>query len=284
MKKILVIFVFGFFFLMPFTASAQIVVTDPIEIGVSSVIQDITRANAVIQAAESKIEVELSALKYVRQGQQLINQIQNLQQESSQLIGAVNNIESTVMMPANELEGLKNSLTAGEASMTNIINMENGNPVMQGFMKNYQTTYGSQSLNLSTYSGQTAALQNQYNTANTQAMQTAGYAQSVLSNAQKNQNLISQLGSNIAAAHGSVSAQQATGQAVVALTEEVNQSNKLLAEQAKLQAVQAGTQDSQPAVTGAAKSTYVPPALISYSNSGSPFGTYPAVTNFGIGK
>ncbi len=284
MKKLIFIFIFSFLFIFPAVVSAQILVTDPIEIGVSSVIQDITRANTVIQAAESKIQVELSALKYVRQGQQLMNQVQNMQQESSQLIGAVNNIESTVMMPANELQGLKNSLTAEQASMQNIINMENGNPVMQGFMKNYQSEYGAQALNLPTYSGQTAALQNQYNTANTQAMQTAGYAQSVLSNAQKNQNLISQLGSNVAAANGSVAAQQATGQAVVALTEEVNQTNKLLAEQSKLQAIQAGTQDSQPAVT-ATKSTYVPPALISYSNSsGSPFGSYPNVTNFGIGK
>ncbi|MHB8232088.1 MAG: hypothetical protein ACYDDB_04220 [bacterium] len=285
MKKLIFILIFSFIFLflMPITASAQIVVTDPISIGVQSVIKDITAANVAIQTAESKIEVELSALKYVRQGQQLMNQIQNLQQESSSLIGAVNNIESTVMMPANELEGLKNSLTAEQASMQNIINMEHGNPLMQGFMQNYQNEYGAQALNLPTYSGQTAALQGQYNTANTQAMQTGAYAQGILNNSTRQQNLISQLGSNVAAAHGSVAAQQATGQAVVALTEEVNQTNKLLAQQAKLQAVQAGTQSSAVLAQTSSQSTYVPPALTSYPSSGrSPFGTYPAVTNFGI--
>ena len=83
MKKLIFIFIFSFLFIFPAVVSAQILVTDPIEIGVSSVIQDITRANTVIQAAESKIQVELSALKYVRQGQQLMNQVQNMQQESS---------------------------------------------------------------------------------------------------------------------------------------------------------------------------------------------------------
>ncbi|MHB1697934.1 MAG: hypothetical protein ACYCSQ_07545 [bacterium] len=285
MKKILVIFIFGFLFLMPITASAQIVVTDPVSIGIQAVIKDITAANVAIQAAESKIEVELSALKYVRQGQQLMSQIQNLQQESSSLIGAVNNIESSVMMPADELEGLKNSLTAEQASMQNIINMEHGNPLMQGFMQNYQNEYGAQALNLPTYSGQNSALQNQYNTANTQAMQTGAYAQGILNNAQANQNLISQLGSNIAAAHGSVAAQQATGQAVVALTEEVNKTNKLLAEQAKLAAVQAGQAES--AGQAATATATVPAAIAPVNNNSawrSPFGTYPNVTNFGIGN
>ena len=284
MKKLILIFIFSFILNQVFmvrNASAQIVVTDPISIGVQAVIKDITAANTEIQAAESKIMVELSALKYVRQGQQLMAQIQNLQQESSSLIGAVNNLESTTMMPANELEGLKNSLTSEEASMTNIINMENGNPLMQGFMKNYQGEYGAQSLNLPTYSGQTAALQNQYQTANTQAMQTAGYAQSVLNNAATNQHLISQLGANVAAAHGSVSATQATGQAVVALTEEVNQTNKLLAEQAKLQAVQAGQAES----AGQAATAPATPvaAIVPINNNSawrSPFGSYPNVTNF----
>ncbi|MCL4322030.1 MAG: hypothetical protein M0016_00230 [Deltaproteobacteria bacterium] len=211
-----------------------------------------------------------------------MNQIQNLQQESSQLIGAVNNIESTTMMPMNELEGLKNSLTAEQASMQNIINMENGNPAMQGFMQNYQNVYGAQALNLPTYSGQNQALQAQYNTANTQAMQTAGYAQGILNNSTQQQNLISQLGSNVAAAHGSVSAQQATGQAVVALTEEVNQTNKLLAEQAKLQAVQAGQAESagQAATAPATPAAYIPAPVSNNSAWASPFGSYPNVTNF----
>jgi conjugal transfer/entry exclusion protein len=272
-------------FFIPQTASAQGIITfDPVTAGIQAVIQEITAANTAIQAAESKIQVELSALKYVRQGQQLMNQIQNLQQESSSLIGAVNSIESTVMMPANELEGLKNSLTAEQASMQNIIGMENGNPLMQGVLQNYQNTYGAQALNLPTYSGQAAALQNQYNTANTQAGQTAGYAQGILNNSQNQQHLVEQLGSNIGKANSAVSAKQATGQAVVALTEEINQTNKLLAEQAKLQAVHDGTQSSAVA-SQLPPSTYVPSALTSYPSSGSsPFGTYPAVTNFGIGK
>jgi conjugal transfer/entry exclusion protein len=272
--------------LIPQTASAQIITLDPVTAGIQSIIQEITAANTAIQAAESKIQVELSALKYVRQGQQLMNQIQNLQQESSSLIGAVNNIESTVMMPADELEGLKNSLMAEQASMSNIINMENGNPLMQGFMQNYQNVYGQNQLfNANTNQSYYGNVAGQYNKANTQAMQTAGYAQGILNNSTQQQNLISQLGSNVAAAHGSVAAQQATGQAVVALTEEVNQTNKLLAEQAKLAAVQAGTKDSQSAASATALSTTVPVQPTQMPASDYPtFGSYPNVTNFGIGK
>lgn len=197
----------------------------------------------------------------------------------------MNNIESTVMVPAAELAGLKNSLTAEQTSMQNIIAQEHGNPLMQGFLQNYNNTYGGQSLNQATYTGQNQALQGQYNTANTQSMQTAGYAQGILNNSTQQQNLISQLGANVAAAHGSVAAQQATGQAVVALTEEVNQTNKLLAEQAKLQAVKAGAQAAQEQ-NAAINATTANPAItpINPPEASNPFGIYPNVTNFGIGK
>lgn len=55
MKKILFIFVLGFLFLIPVrNAGAQIIVTDPISIGIQAVIKDITAANTAIQAAESR--------------------------------------------------------------------------------------------------------------------------------------------------------------------------------------------------------------------------------------
>lgn len=276
MKKIIFLLFLSILFI-PQTASAQIITLDPVTAGIQAIIKQITAANVAIQAAESKIQVELSALKYVRQGQQLMNQVQNMQQEASGLMGAVNNLEGTVMMPANELQGLKNSLTAEQATMTNIISMENGNPAMQGFLQNYQNTYGNQ-FN-SSLPVQNQNIQNQLNTANTQAGQSAGYAQGILNNSSNQQHLVEQLGSNIGKANSAVSAEQATGQAVVALTEEVSQTNKLLAEQAKLQAMQAGQQDSAVSV---ASQTYSPPPLKIYNSSGNPFGTYPPVTNFGI--
>ncbi|RZD18991.1 MAG: hypothetical protein EVG15_02495 [Candidatus Acididesulfobacter diazotrophicus] len=280
MKKLTFLLFFMFLFLMPVTVSAQGIITfDPVTAGIQAVIKEITAANTAIQAAESKIQVELSALKYVRQGQQLMNQVQNMQQEASGLMGAVNNLEGTVMMPANELQGLKNSLTAEQASMTNIISMENGNPAMQGFLQNYQNTYGSNSLYNSNLPQQNQNMQNQYQTADTQSGQTAGYAQGILNNSQNQQHLVEQLGSNIGKANSAVSAEQATGQAVVTLTEEVNQLNKLEAERAKLAAMQAGQQDS---AVSTASQTYSPPALKIYDSSGNPFGTYPPVTNFGI--
>ncbi len=265
----------------PLSVSAQIITFDPITAGIQSIIKSITAANTAIQAAESKIEVELSALKYVRQGQQLLNQVQELQRESSSLIGAVNNIEGTVMMPATELQGLKNSLTSEESNMQNIISQEKalGNPQMSQFLQNYQNTYGDNSLNTSSIPGQINSMQNQYQTSNTQAGQTAAYGQSVLDNSQNNQHLISQLGVNVAQANSPVSAEQANGQAVVALTEEVNQTNKLLAEQAKLQAVQAGANASAMQNSLAEESQSVTPAVpIVYSGyGGNPFGNYPDV-------
>ena len=268
----------------PLTAGAQIVTMDPISIGIQSIIQHLNAANTFIQAAESKIQTELSALTYVRQGQQLMNQIQQLQQESSSLIGAVNNIEGTVMMPAQELAGLKNSLTSEQENMQNIIAQEKalGNPQMSQFLQNYANTYGDYGTANETPVQAAQGAYNQYNSANTQAAQTAAYGQSVLDNSQNNQHLISQLGANVAAAHGQVAAEQANGQALVALTEEVNQLNKLEAQQAKLKAMQAGAKDSQQAANAANSANMKvftvptpPPA------SGSGFGTYPNVTNFG---
>ena len=285
-KRILIFLLFSVIIFTPLTASAQIVVTDPISIGVQSIIQHLSAVNTAIQAAESKIEVELSALKYVRQGQQLMNQIQELQQESSSLIGAVNNIEGTVMMPVGELQGLKNSLTNEEESMQNIIAQEKalGNPQMSQFLQNYYDEYGNPAAG--TYLAQNQNLQNQYQTANTQAAQTAAYGQSVLNNSQNNRHLISQLGANVAAAKGTVAAEQANGQALVALTEEVNQLNKLEAQKAKLAAVQAGTQTSQSntaATQAQAPITIITPSAGTASAS-DPFGTYPAVTHFSIGR
>ncbi|MHB1692854.1 MAG: hypothetical protein ACYCUW_03100, partial [bacterium] len=220
---------FSVILFIPQTASAQIVTLDPVTAGIQSIIKEITAANMAIQAAEAKIQVELSALKYVRQGQQLMNQVQNMQQEASGLMGAVNNLQGSVMMPAAELAGLKNSLTSEEANMQNIISMENGNPAMQGFLQNYQNTYGNTSLYNSNLPNQYKSMTNQYSTFNTQSGQTAGYAQGILNNSSNQQHLVEQLGSNIGKANSAVSAEQATGQAVVALTEEVNQTNKLLA-------------------------------------------------------
>ena len=211
-----------------------------------------------------------------------MNQVQQLQQESSGLISAVNNIEGTVMMPANELAGLKNSLTAEETSMTNIISMENGNPLMQGFLQNYQNTYGDYSTASETPQQAATGAFNQYSTANTTAMQTGGYAQGILNNSSNQQHLVEQLGSNITKTNSAVSAEQANGQTLVALTEEVNQLNKLEAEQAKLAALQAGEKNSQNAAQAANTQNEqiftvpTPPAL----PVGSGFGTYPDVTNF----
>ncbi|MHB1692527.1 MAG: hypothetical protein ACYCUW_01405, partial [bacterium] len=237
---LIIFLLFSVILFIPQTASAQIITLDPVTAGIQSIIKEITAANMAIQAAESKIQVELSALKYVRQGQQLMNQVQNMQQEASGLMGAVNNLQGSVMMPANELIGLKNSLTSEEASMQNIISMENGNPAMQGFLQNYQNTYGNTSLYNSNLPNQYKSMTNQYKTENVQSGQTAGYAQGILNNSSNQQHLVEQLGSNIGKANSAVSAEQATGQAVVALTEEVNQTNKLLAEQAKLAATKAG--------------------------------------------
>ncbi|MHB1692965.1 MAG: hypothetical protein ACYCUW_03665, partial [bacterium] len=67
-----------------------------------------------------------------------------------------------------------------------------------------------------------------------------------------------------------------------ALTEEVNQTNKLLAEQAKLAATKAGIEAANSEVNLTPAST---PAVnpVIYSNpAGNPFGNYPDVTNFGI--
>jgi conjugal transfer/entry exclusion protein len=282
---LLIFLLFFSILFIPQTASAQIVTLDPVTAGIQAIIKQITAANVAIQAAESKIQVELSALKYVRQGQQLMNQVQNMQQEASGLMSSVNNLEGTVMMPANELQGLKNSLTSEEATMTNIISMENGNPAMQGFLQNYQNTYGDTSLYNSNLPTQNTAMQNQYSTSNTQSGQTAGYAQGILNNSSNQQHLVEQLGSNIGKANSAVSAEQATGQAVVTLTEEVNQLNKLEAEQAKLAAVQAGTAAGQ-AKTGAeaaqAPTTIITPINNTVSGGSSPFGTYPPVTNFGL--
>lgn len=268
----------------PLTASAQIVTMDPISIGIQSIIQHLNAANTVIQAAESKIQVELSALKYVRQGEQLMNQIQELQQESSTLLNSVNNIEGTVMMPAGELQGLKNSLTTDQENMQNIIAQEKalGNPQMSQFLQNYANTYGDYGLVNATNASPAAywnAAGNQYSTANTQAAQTAAYGQSILDNSQNSQHLISQLGANVAAAKGTVAAEQANGQALVALTEEVNQLNKLEAQKAKLSALQAGTADSQGAAQRENSATIgiaappIPPA----NPDGQEFGNYPNV-------
>ena len=282
--------VFLFFAFTPLTASAQGIITfDPVTAGIQSIIQGLTAANAAIQAAESKIEVELSALKYVRQGQQLMNQVQELQQESSSLIGAVNNIEGTVMMPAAELQGLKNTLTSEESSMQNIISQEKalGNPQMSQFLQNYYNEYGSGSygfVNETPQEAQTGAY-NQYNAANTQAAQTAAYGQSLLNNSKSNQHLISQLGANVAAAHGQVAAEQANGQALVALTEEVNQLNKLEAQKAKLEALQSGAKDAQQAASAQTIANTTPAQPTAFPASDNPvFGQYPDVTNFGIGR
>ena len=290
--------VFLFFAFTPLTASAQILVTDPISTGIQAIIQHLAAANTAIEAAESKIQTELSALTYARQGQQLMNQIQELQQESSTLLTSVNNIEGTVMMPAGELQGLKNSLTEEQTNMQNIIAQEKalGNPQMSQFLQNYANTYGGSfaagpdtllgAKNPAQYYSNIA---NKYSTANTQAAQTAGYAQSVLNNSQNNQHLISQLGANVAAAHGQVAAEQANGQALVALTEEVNQLNKLEAQQAKLKAMQAGTTDAIKATSAETHVNVQPPNPVSFTSAdmpsgSSPFGTYPNVTNFGIGS
>ena len=285
----LTIFLFLLFYaalLTPSKASAQITTFDPVTTGIQAIIQDLTAANTAIQAAESKIQVELSALKYVRQGEQLMNQIQELQQESSSLIGAVNNIEGTIMMPAAELQGLKNTLTGEEASMKNLIAQEQANPEMSQYLQNYAGTYGSSGLyNATTNPSYYGNVSNQYQTAGTQSAQTAAYAQSVLNNSQNNQHLISQLGANVAAAHGTVAAEQANGQALVALTEEVSQLNKLEAQRAKLQAVQAGAVDSQQAAATKhiATETFAQPYQMPASDNFT-FGTWPNVTNFGIRK
>ena len=279
--------VFLFFAFTPLTASAQILVTDPISTGIQAIIQHLAAANTAIEAAESKIQTELSALTYARQGQQLMNQIQELQQESSTLLTSVNNIEGTVMMPASELQGLKNSLTEEQMNMQNIIAQEKalGNPQMSQFLQNYANTYGDYGTANETPTQAAQGAYNQYNTANTQSAQTAAYGQSILDNSQNNQNLISQLGANVAAAHGQVAAEQANGQALVALTEEVNQLNKLEAQQAKLKAMQAGAKDSQQAASVATEKntpvfTVTPPP----EKVGAGFGQYPNVTNFGIGR
>ena len=287
-KRILIFLLFSVILFTPLTASAQIVVTDPISIGIQSIIQGLTAANTAIQAAESKIQAELSALTYARQGEQLMNQIQELQQESSTLISSVNSIEGTVMMPAGELAGLNNALESEKQGMQNIIAQEQalGNPQMNQFLQNYANTYGSSGLYGETtnegYYGNTA---NQYQTANTQAAQTAAYGQSILDNSQNSQHLISQLGANVAAAHGQVAAEQANGQALVALTEEVNQLNKLEAQKAKLAALQAGAVDSQQAAAAqhVATATTVQPYQMPAGDNFT-FGTWPNVTNFGIGR
>ena len=285
---LLIFLLFSVILFTPGAASAQIITLDPVTVGIQAIIQSLTAANTAIQAAESKIEVELSALKYVRQGKQLMNQIQELQQESSSLIGAVNNIEGTIMMPSGELQGLKNSLTSEQENMQNIIAQEKagGNPQMSQFLQNYYNEYGTSGLfNATTNQGYYGNVSNEYKTAGTQSAQTAAYAQSVLNNSQNNRHLISQLGANVAAAHGTVAAEQANGQALVALTEEVNQLNKLEAQKAKLAAIQAGTMDSQQAsgtehiATATSVQPYQMPAGDSFT-----FGTWPNVTNFGIGR
>ena len=286
--SLLMFLLFSVILFTPGTASAQIITLDPVTVGIQSITQSLTAANTAIQAAESKIEVELSALKYVRQGEQLMNQIQELQQESSSLIGAVNNIEGTIMMPVGALQGLKNSLTSEQENMQNIIAQEKalGNPQMSQFLQNYYNEYGTSGLfNATTNQGYYGNVSNEYKTAGTQSAQTAAYAQSVLNNSQNNRHLISQLGANVAAAHGTVAAEQANGQALVALTEEVNQLNKLEAQKVKLAAIQAGTMDSQQAsgtehiATATSVQPYQMPAGDSFT-----FGTWPNVTNFGIGR
>ena len=287
----LTLLIFLFFSVMlsnPGRVSAQIVVTDPISIGIQSITQSLTAANTAIQAAESKIQAELSALTYARQGEQLMNQVQELQQESSTLISSVNSIEGTVMMPAGELAGLNNALESEKQGMQNIIAQEQalGNPQMNQFLQNYANTYGSSGLYGETtnqgYYGNTA---NQYQTAGTQSAQTAAYSQSILDNSQNNQHLIAQLGANVAAAHGTVAAEQANGQALVALTEEVNQLNKIEAQKAKLQSLQAGAVDSQQAAAAqhVATATTVQPYQMPAADNFT-FGTWPNVTNFGIGR
>jgi conjugal transfer/entry exclusion protein len=172
--------------------------------------------------------------------------------------------------------------------MQNIIAQEQalGNPQMNQFLQNYANTYGSSGLSGKTtnqgYYGNTA---NQYQTANTQAAQTAAYGQSILDNSQNSQHLIAQLGANVAAAHGTVAAEQANGQALVALTEEVSQLNKLEAQKAKLAALQAGTVDSQQAANAqhVATATTVQPYQMPAGDNFT-FGTWPNVTNFGIGR
>ena len=275
--------VFLFFAFMPRPASAQGIITfDPVTAGIQSIIQHLTAANTAIEAAESKIQTELSALTYARQGEQLMNQIQELQQESSTLLTSVNNIEGTVMMPAGELQGLKNSLTEEQTNMQNIIAQEKalGNPQMSQFLQNYANTYGDYGTANETPVQAAQGAYNQYNTANTQAAQTAGYAQSVLNNSQNNQHLISQLGANVAAAHGQVAAEQANGQALVALTEEVNQLNKLEAQQAKLKAMQAGAKDSQQAAVAGNRANEKVFTVPTPPSVQSGFGQYPNVTNF----
>ncbi|MDA8273026.1 MAG: hypothetical protein M0Z72_04730, partial [Deltaproteobacteria bacterium] len=277
----LTIFLFLLFYaalLTPSRTSAQIITLDPVTVGIQSIIQSLTAANTAIQAAESKIEVELSALKYVRQGEQLMNQIRELQQESSSLISAVNNIEGTIMMPAAELQGLKNSLTAEQGNMQSIIAEESGNPQMSQFLQNYHNKYGSSGLsNATTNQSYYGNVSSQYQTAGTQSAQTAAYAQSVLNNSQNSQHLISQLGANVAAAHGTVAAEQANGQALVALAEEVNQLNKLEAQKAKLAAMQAGTVDSQQAAGAQhiATVTTVKPYQRPAAEQQTSFGTWP---------
>ena len=66
--ELIIFLLFFSIFLMPQTASAQIITLDPVTVGIQSIIQDISAANTAIQAAESKIEVELSALKYGQAG------------------------------------------------------------------------------------------------------------------------------------------------------------------------------------------------------------------------
>lgn len=283
---LLIFLLFSVILFTPGAASAQIITLDPVTAGIQAIIQSLTAANATIQAAESKIQVEISALTYARQGEQLMNQIQELQQESSTLISSVNSIEGTVMMPAGELAGLNNALESEKQGMQNIIAQEQANPQMNQFLQNYANTYGSSGLYGETtnkgYYGNTA---NQYQTANTQAAQTATYGQSILNNSQNSQHLISQLGANVAAAHGQVAAEQANGQALVALTEEVNQLNKLEAQKAKLAALQAAAVDSQQAVAAqhVATATPVQPYQMPAGDNFT-FGTWPNVTNFGIGR
>jgi conjugal transfer/entry exclusion protein len=186
------------------------------------------------------------------------------------------------MMPASELQGLKNSLTEEQMNMQNIIAQEKalGNPQMSQFLQNYANTYSDYGTANETPTQAAQGAYNQYSTANTQAAQTAAYGQSILDNSQNNQHLIAQLGANVAAAHGQVAAEQANGQALVALTEEVNQLNKLEAQQAKLKAMQAGAKDSQQAAqanNAANIKIFAVPAPPSVQSG---FGQYPNVTNF----
>lgn len=280
------ILIFGFSLGSPKPASAQIVVFDPVNAGINAVIQAIEAANEQITAVESHIEVELSALKYVKQGQQYLSQLQNMQAEASSLMNAVSRLENTITLPASEARGLYNSYKNETLGMQGIIAQEKSNPLLAGYLRNFDNNYGHSG----NYTGfGTGVMIHQYSGAGLiqdDAAANAGYAQNLLNNSQNNNHMITQLSRNLNNANGTVSAIQASGQATVYLAKELAQTNKLLALKAKMQAahtayktgiIQSEIDTSMQPV----QAKGMRPVKSSVMKFGSSYGTYPSATGFG---